>query len=156
EVAQSLWAGRFATPSPEGGGPGPDPVGSSAATAEPPPSGPAMMSGTAPAESLAAGPAPRAEDRSLGSAAGLGPLAEASAPRHAVRPYACGVARIGAQVAAALDYAAAQGVLHRDIKPSNILLDPQGTAWVTDFGLAKIIEAEDLTGTGDIIGTIRY
>ncbi len=45
-------------------------------------------------------------------------------------------ARIGVQVAEALAYAHAQGVIHRDIKPSNLLLDEQGTVWVTDFGLA--------------------
>src|SRR5262249_2953139 len=45
------------------------------------------------------------------------------------------VARIGLQAADALAYAHRQGVLHRDIKPSNLLLDQQGTVWVTDFGL---------------------
>jgi WD40 repeat protein len=67
------------------------------------------------------------------------------------------VARIGLQVAEALAYAHTSGFLHRAIKPSNILLDAAGTAWVTDFGLAKAAEeGEDLTQTGDIIGTIRY
>ena len=60
------------------------------------------------------------------------------------------------QVAEALDYAHSQGVLHRDIKPSNLLLDAQGTVWVTDFGLAKAADQADLTHTGDIVGTLRY
>ena len=66
------------------------------------------------------------------------------------------IARIGLQVAEALDYAHSQGVLHRDIKPSNLLLDLKGTVWVTDFGLAKSGDAENLTHTGDIVGTVRY
>jgi serine/threonine-protein kinase len=70
--------------------------------------------------------------------------------------YGRGVARVGLQVARALEYAHAQGILHRDIKPSNLLLDVQGTAWVADFGLAKAAEGEDLTHTGDIVGTVRY
>ena len=66
------------------------------------------------------------------------------------------VARIGAQVADALAYAHAQGVLHRDIKPSNLLLDAAGQVWVTDFGLAKVEGSDGPTGTGDVVGTIRY
>jgi WD40 repeat protein len=66
------------------------------------------------------------------------------------------VARIGVQVAGALDYANRQGVLHRDIKPSNLLLDAHGNVWITDFGLAKTADSGDLTHTGDVVGTIRY
>jgi eukaryotic-like serine/threonine-protein kinase len=66
------------------------------------------------------------------------------------------VARLGAQVADALEYAHGHGVLHRDIKPSNLLLDSSGTVWVTDFGLAKADDAEDLTSPGDVVGTLRY
>jgi serine/threonine protein kinase/WD40 repeat protein len=66
------------------------------------------------------------------------------------------VARIGAQVAGALDYAHKQGVLHRDVKPSNLLLDAQGTVWVADFGLAKAQDSDNLTQAGDILGTLRY
>src|SRR6185369_5475827 len=66
------------------------------------------------------------------------------------------VANIGIQVAGALQHAHRQGVLHRDIKPSNLLLDSRGTVWVTDFGLAKADDGDDLTHTGDILGTLRY
>lgn len=66
------------------------------------------------------------------------------------------VARIGVQIAEALAYAHSQGILHRDIKPSNLLLDSAGTVWVTDFGLAKADSTEDLTHTGDLVGTLRY
>jgi WD40 repeat protein len=66
------------------------------------------------------------------------------------------VAQIGMQVANALEYAHKQGILHRDIKPANILLDQRGTVWITDFGLAKTQDQQNLTATGDILGTLRY
>ncbi len=66
------------------------------------------------------------------------------------------VARIGVQVAGALAYAHKQGVLHRDIKPANLLLDLDGIVWVTDFGLAKADDSDNLTHTGDLLGTLRY
>jgi serine/threonine protein kinase/Tfp pilus assembly protein PilF len=70
--------------------------------------------------------------------------------------YARSVALIGVQVAEALEYAHRQGTLHRDIKPSNLLLDGRGTVWVADFGLAKVADSDDLTHTGDVVGTVRY
>ena len=66
------------------------------------------------------------------------------------------VARIGVQAADALHYAHVQGTLHRDVKPANLLLDSHGVVWVADFGLAKAMEQEDVSRTGDIVGTLRY
>ncbi|MEL7264469.1 MAG: serine/threonine-protein kinase, partial [Planctomycetota bacterium] len=66
------------------------------------------------------------------------------------------VADLGRQAASALAHAHAQGIVHRDIKPSNLMLQPDGTLWVTDFGLAKGTESVDLTQTGQWVGTMRY
>lgn len=66
------------------------------------------------------------------------------------------IAQIGLQVADALGHAHEQGILHRDIKPSNILLDADGHAWISDFGLCQVDEAGDLTASGDLVGTLRY
>ncbi len=66
------------------------------------------------------------------------------------------IALVGVQAADALAHAHGQAVLHRDIKPSNLLLDIHGTLWITDFGLAKTQDSEDLTHSGEIIGTLRY
>jgi WD40 repeat protein/tetratricopeptide (TPR) repeat protein len=82
---------------------------------------------------------------------------EASTLSESGSQYWQSVARVGMQVADALAHAASQGILHRDIKPSNLLLDETGNVWVTDFGLAKADnDSENLTHTGDIIGTLRY
>ena len=70
--------------------------------------------------------------------------------------YARCVAGLGHQVAEALHYAHERGTLHRDIKPGNLIVDPQGTVWVADFGLAKTMEHDDLSRTGDVVGTLRY
>ena len=66
------------------------------------------------------------------------------------------VAMIARDVASALAYAHEHRTLHRDIKPSNLLLDSDGVVSVADFGLAKSIGQDDLSRTGDIVGTLRY
>ena len=60
------------------------------------------------------------------------------------------------QVAEALDYAHQKGIIHRDIKPSNILLDSSGNAFLSDFGIARMMGSSQLTSTGSLIGTPTY
>jgi serine/threonine-protein kinase len=60
------------------------------------------------------------------------------------------------QVALALHYAHERGVVHRDVKPANVMIDRQGTAIVTDFGIARVAQGEHLTRTGFAIGTPAY
>ncbi|MDZ4674740.1 MAG: protein kinase [Gemmatimonadota bacterium] len=60
------------------------------------------------------------------------------------------------EVGQALAYAHRRGVVHRDIKPANIMLDGEGWAVVTDFGIAKVLEGDSLTVSGSMVGTPYY
>ncbi|MEZ5951974.1 MAG: serine/threonine-protein kinase [Planctomycetaceae bacterium] len=61
------------------------------------------------------------------------------------------------QIASGVQHAHRHGVVHRDLKPANILLNDQGEAFVTDFGLARQMQQDSsLTQTGEVLGTPQY
>src|SRR3954464_3957889 len=64
------------------------------------------------------------------------------------------IINISKQVCAGLDHAHHHGVIHRDVKPANIMLEPDGTAKIMDFGIAK--SGGGLTSTGQVLGTPNY
>jgi serine/threonine protein kinase len=66
------------------------------------------------------------------------------------------IVKLVSNVADALEYAHSCGVVHRDVKPGNLMLDARGKIWVTDFGLAMVAANNQLTQTGDFVGTLRY
>jgi eukaryotic-like serine/threonine-protein kinase len=137
DVARSLLTGRLDAAGPARDGSVTQPFDGADSPASPPPAnGPPADSGSSPAL--------------------LPGSSELSASSDPDRQFYRSIARVGIQVAEALEYANRQGILHRDVKPSNLLLDNHGNVWVADFGLAKMAEADDLTHTGDILGTIRY
>lgn len=65
-------------------------------------------------------------------------------------------AEIGAEIASALGYANAKGVVHRDVKPGNVLITNTGVVKVTDFGIARAGTSEQLTQAGNVMGTATY
>jgi hypothetical protein len=66
------------------------------------------------------------------------------------------IVRILRPVASALDYAHANGVIHRDVKPGNILVEPNGSVVLTDFGIARMGADARLTRAGQVMGTADY
>lgn len=60
------------------------------------------------------------------------------------------------QVCKALSFAHKNGIIHRDIKPENILINSEGDALVSDFGIAQLFDKQQVTSDGTVMGTIAY
>ncbi|MCD2187390.1 protein kinase domain-containing protein [Actinomycetospora soli] len=72
------------------------------------------------------------------------------------RPGLVETARVGAAVASALAHAHEHGIVHRDVNPNNVMLLPDGTPKLMDFGIAKTEDVPGLTETGKVVGTVAY
>ena len=70
--------------------------------------------------------------------------------------YCIRMARVFADVADGVAHAHDKGIVHRDIKPSNLILEPNGSLRILDFGLAHLEGQEHLTRSGEVVGTPRY
>ncbi|PJF43144.1 MAG: hypothetical protein CUN55_09210 [Phototrophicales bacterium] len=68
------------------------------------------------------------------------------------------ILKVSRQIASALDYAHRENIIHRDLKPSNVLFDKSNNAYLSDFGISKILggSATGLTATGQLVGTPAY
>jgi serine/threonine protein kinase/Flp pilus assembly protein TadD len=93
-------------------------------------------------------PSPSAEDESWSRIP--------SSPEGMDLEYCLRMAKTFAAVADALEHAHSHGIVHRDLKPSNLMLTPGGALRILDFGLARLEGQENLTASGEIVGTPRY
>lgn len=66
------------------------------------------------------------------------------------------ISRLLDQIGSALDFAHSKGIIHRDLKPPNVLLDESGNAYLTDFGIVKLLSDTALTQTNSVLGTPMY
>jgi hypothetical protein len=66
------------------------------------------------------------------------------------------MARVGEQVAGALAYVHSLGIVHRDVKPSNVLVNTEGGAFLSDFGIARLVDGTRMTQSGLMIGTAAF
>jgi serine/threonine protein kinase len=100
---------------------------------------------------------PPSPDRQSSYARFLGKNEKSPAPApRSPHHYFAAIARFGLQAAEGLEHAHQLGMVHRDIKPANLMIDSGNEVWITDFGLARCRSDQDLTRSGDVVGTLRY